>query len=343
MESINQSFIRYLWPDNSIDFVSSDSVGASGGILTMWDTNSFTIENKFVDRNFVGVIGSWNGLEGKIGILNVYAPQASHLKEVLWSSIDSFLASVNAAWIIFGDFNVVRFQEERMGCRFIAGEANAFNDFISSRGLFDFPLGGRKFTRFDRDGSKASKLDRFLVDHTFFNLWNDASISVLSRSHSDHCPILLKVSSPNFGPKPFKVFDKWLKMDEFRELISSSWVVHSTYSPPDIRLKNKLRSLRLDIKKRAMDKQAFENHHREELNKNLMDWDKRAEEGLISQHDIHKREEWVSDLLQLNRLRNKDLKQKCRIRWAVEGDENSHFFTLFSNTNSPKGPLRVSI
>ncbi|GJT74421.1 RNA-directed DNA polymerase, eukaryota [Tanacetum coccineum] len=32
------------------------------------------------------------------------------------------------------------------------------------------------------------------------------------------------------------------------------------------------------------------------------------------------------DILRLDRLRNEDLKQKCRFRWAVEGDENSRFF-----------------
>ncbi|GJT42188.1 putative RNA-directed DNA polymerase [Tanacetum coccineum] len=69
-------------------------------------------------------------------------------------------------------------------------------------------------------------------------------------------------------------------------------------------------------------------------------WDKRAEEGLISQHDIHKREEWVSDLLQLNWLRNEDLKQKCRIRWAVEGDENSWFFHSILKHKFAKGSIK---
>ncbi|GJS67993.1 RNA-directed DNA polymerase, eukaryota [Tanacetum coccineum] len=216
---------------SNVAFAYSGSVGASGGILTLWDTNVFSLESDIVDRNFVVVIGTWVGMQGKVGIMNVYAPQDRHLKEALWSSIESLLNSVNITWIVFGDFNVVRSQEERSGCRFNHGKANIFNDFIYRCRLFDFPLGGRKFTRFDRDGAKASKLDRFLANQEFFELWKDASVSVLPRTISDHCPILLKVGSPNFGPKPFKVFDRWLTVADFRDLISSSWLATTAAIP----------------------------------------------------------------------------------------------------------------
>ncbi|GKF51708.1 RNA-directed DNA polymerase, eukaryota, partial [Tanacetum coccineum] len=111
-DGIAHPLIRSLWPGNEVDFVASGSVGASGGILTMWDTNVFSKESEFINRSYVGIVGSWSGMQGKVGILNVYAPQDSHLKEELWSSIELLLSNINASWIVFGDFNVVRFQEE---------------------------------------------------------------------------------------------------------------------------------------------------------------------------------------------------------------------------------------
>ncbi|GJY66889.1 RNA-directed DNA polymerase, eukaryota [Tanacetum coccineum] len=181
LESVSQAIIRNLWPGIEGDFVASNSLGALGGILTMWDSNVFSKEIEFIDRNFIGVIGLWTKMQGKVGILNVYAPQDSHLKEVLWSHIEDLLGNFNASWIVFGDFNVVRFQEERSGSRFNFCEANAFNDFISRCGLIDFPLGGRKFTRFDKVGSKASKLDKFLANHRFLTYGK----TLLSRSFLD--------------------------------------------------------------------------------------------------------------------------------------------------------------
>ncbi|GJU85933.1 hypothetical protein Tco_1293479 [Tanacetum coccineum] len=69
-----------------------------------------------------------------------------------------------------------------------------------------------------------------------------------------------------------------------------------------------------------------ENRLRDDLNSKLLEWDKKAEEGNLNDYDIAKREEWIMDLMQIDRMHNEDLKQKCRIKWAVEGDDNSRFF-----------------
>ncbi|GKD15769.1 RNA-directed DNA polymerase, eukaryota [Tanacetum coccineum] len=162
LESVDQFLIWSLWSRNYAQYAFSASVGASGGILTMWDSRVFTMDHTFCDRNFLCITSSWVGMANKVGLLNVYAPQSSSLKEALWSSIESLVTSINDVWVIFGDFNVVRSRDERSGCKFDMSEANVFNDFISKLGLFDFHLGGRRFTRFDQEGRKASKLDRFM-------------------------------------------------------------------------------------------------------------------------------------------------------------------------------------
>ncbi|GKF53779.1 RNA-directed DNA polymerase, eukaryota, partial [Tanacetum coccineum] len=142
--SCDKNVIRSLWPRNYINFAVSNSVEASGGIITIWDSRTFTMEQNFIDRFFVGVVGSWVGSCNKIGLLNVYAPQCSSLKEILWSSIESLINSVNVTWVVLG--------------------------ISMSTGLFGLPLGGRRFTRFNKDGRKASKLDRFLVSSSFFDV-----------------------------------------------------------------------------------------------------------------------------------------------------------------------------
>ncbi|GKA29034.1 putative RNA-directed DNA polymerase, partial [Tanacetum coccineum] len=164
-------------------------------------------------------------------------------------------------------------------------EANGFNDFISRVGLIDLPLGGRRFTRFDKNGKKASKLDRFLVTNNFFKSWDEASVAVLCRSYSDHCPLVLKVCNPNFGPKPFRIFDKWIENEELGAVLANSWASILCLISPDLVLKNKLKKLRVEA-------------------------------GLIVERDIEKREEWIMDLNMLDQIQREDLKQKCRIRWA---------------------------
>ncbi|GJV58049.1 retrovirus-related pol polyprotein from transposon TNT 1-94 [Tanacetum coccineum] len=237
----------------------------------------------------------------------------------------TMLQSAVGIWILFGDYNVVRHHGEKVGSSFNAGEANTFNAFISRIGLFDFPLNGRRFTRFDNGGLKASKLDRFLVSNSILNIWVDASVSVLCRSYSDHCPIMLKVDSRNFRLKPFRIFNKWIGNRDLLPLISSSWASNPSSLPPDLSLKYKIMKLRLNIKAWTINKISAQNKARDVLSRRLLDWVIKAEAGLINDEDVIKREEWMMDLDHLDQLQREDLKQKCHIRRAIEGHENSKF------------------
>nr|GEW14102.1 hypothetical protein [Tanacetum cinerariifolium] len=168
---------------------------------------------------------SWLGAPCKVGLINVYGPQSSSLKEILWSLNEHVINSnsSDAIWIVFGDSNAVRCREERVGTNFDQREASVFNDFICRFRFFDFPFGGRKFTRFDKEGSKLSKLDRFLVSPNFLETWNNAFVNVLCRIVFDHCLIVISCGLLNFGPKPFKFFDKWIENKDMMEVVADSW------------------------------------------------------------------------------------------------------------------------
>ncbi|GJT13323.1 hypothetical protein Tco_0860365 [Tanacetum coccineum] len=71
---------------------------------------------------------------------------------------------------------------------------------------------------------------------------------------------------------------------------------------------------------------ATQNLAKESLIRNLLEWDMKPENGLINTNGILKKEEWMMDLNHLEQLHRDDLKQKGRVRGAVEGDENTRFF-----------------
>lgn len=326
LETINMALVRSIWGNSDVEFSFGSSVGASGGTLLMWDPSIFSKESTFNGSHFTGVIGNWSGIREKIAFINIYAPQPENLKEVLWNELIVLINSTQAIWVLFGDFNVVRYPEERAGSRFENRAALAFNNFISNMGLFDFQMGGRKFTRFNRSGSKRSKLDRFLVSHNFFNYWGSAVVTVLGRSISDHCPILLKIDQLNFGPKAFKIFNHWFGNIEFDQLVASSWSAGCFAGSPDIILKNKLKKLKNDIKVWTRGKHSVYYKHREKIISDLLKWDERAEAGQLETNDINKREGWLIDLHKLEQIERDSLKQKGRFKWSVEGDENTRFY-----------------
>ncbi|GJY17572.1 RNA-directed DNA polymerase, eukaryota, reverse transcriptase zinc-binding domain protein [Tanacetum coccineum] len=126
-------------------------------------------------------------------------------------------------YIMFGDMNVVRNEDERYGSIFNSIEADHFNSFIESTGLVDIRIGGRSFTWMNKAGTKLSKLDRFLISEEVTNLIPDIRITTLDRLWSDHNPILLHVTKEDFGPSPFKLYNSWLLRDGFDEFIKLEW------------------------------------------------------------------------------------------------------------------------
>ncbi|GKD41717.1 RNA-directed DNA polymerase, eukaryota, reverse transcriptase zinc-binding domain protein [Tanacetum coccineum] len=153
------------------------------------------------------------------------------------------MQSNSGNYILFGDMNEVRNAQERHGSIFSRSEAEVFNTFIINSNLIDLPMGGHSFTRMNKQGTKLSKLDRFLISKEVLNLLPDIKITILDRLWSDHSPILLNCSKRDFGLIPFKIFHSWFKSEGFNELINSELSNSSYLSSHD-----KLKALKLKIR-----------------------------------------------------------------------------------------------
>ncbi|XP_071700307.1 uncharacterized protein [Rutidosis leptorrhynchoides] len=141
----------------------------------------------------------------------------------MWSSLENFVGKLDAAWVICGDFNEVRDQSKRQNCVFLDRRAKWFNEFINKTHLIEVPLCGKRFTRICDNTFKFSKLDGFLIFEKFNHVWGDLSVFALERKISDHSPIILRDKDINFGPKPIKIFDKWIKLEGTSKIIEDAW------------------------------------------------------------------------------------------------------------------------
>ncbi|GKB21075.1 putative RNA-directed DNA polymerase, partial [Tanacetum coccineum] len=278
-------------------------------------------------------------VDEKINFICIYGPQSSHQKEALWAELSSLMASSDGVWVWLGDFNVVRSASERARSVFEVKEAFDFNNFISSMGFHDFQMGGSCFTWFNMSGSKMSKVDRFLVSSNFFEHWENASVIAVDRVISDHNPIMLSIGSCDFGPKPFRFFDCWFGHLDFESVVEKSWKSGSYRGTPDIVLKNKIKQLRYDIKEWNIRCSTERHKRRDEILARLCDWDAKAEGGIVTPIDINRREEDRMEIQKIDHLERRIMKQKARIKWAIEGDENSHFFHNYVKKNARKNNI----
>ncbi|PWA92358.1 RNA-directed DNA polymerase, eukaryota, Reverse transcriptase zinc-binding domain protein [Artemisia annua] len=320
--------VSNYWGGMGYEFDSVNSVGNSGGLLSIWDPKFLVKDMVLKDPHFLLVSGFLADGKTRINILNVYAPQNNVDKRYLWEKIIHVIQLSQGWWILFGDFDAVRDPGERQNSTFDPVYARDFNEFVDEAGLREFDLKGMKYTYLvNRCGvCKLSRIDRVFVCDNIFNKWSNAHVRALSRDLSDHAPLLLSLVDSNFGPIPFRWFDSWLERPGCLDVINSILCDWVSVGPPDLNLSRKLKSLKNKLT--VWIKESRLNEYEEEK---ILKQEKEDLELIMEQQELEESELWVwsecvKSLQEINVLRSRDVKQKSRIKWAGLGDENSSYF-----------------
>ncbi|GJW19103.1 RNA-directed DNA polymerase, eukaryota [Tanacetum coccineum] len=93
-----------------------------------------------------------------------------------------------------------------------------------------------------------------------------------------------------------------------------------------IKLKKKLQSLKSSIKHWLAEDNQKSNEHKRNIQNRLIILDKIFDQGSCNDDLIHERSNLLKELQDFNKSSSLDMAQKAKIRWAIEGDENSKFF-----------------
>jgi exonuclease III len=197
-----------LWGNSPHAFSYRHSVGASGGLLTLWDSSEVEVWSSESRDHVLWCHGRFITSGEEFYVANVYAPCEDGAKQRLWDSLSARLQSLGRSRVcVCGDFNAVRHADERRSAR--AGSRSAdiipFNMFIEDNNLVDLPLHGRKFTWFKGDGLSMSRLDRFLISEEWCLDWPNSKQTARLRGLSDHCALVLSDSEEDWGARPSRM------------------------------------------------------------------------------------------------------------------------------------------
>lgn len=121
-------------------------------------------------------------------------------------------------WCLAWDFNSIENKSERKSLHspINRSEMIEFRNFVGSMELIDLIVFGGKFTRFKLDGSVMSIFDRFLLSEGLLSARKVENQFIGSRSiFFYHNPTWIKGTSLTWGPKPFKIFNSWMKHEDF--------------------------------------------------------------------------------------------------------------------------------
>jgi exonuclease III len=212
MECMTRSLVMSLWGCHYVDWVFLGSVGASGGILVMWDRRTVEIMEEAVGQysvscKFKNVVDQFVW-----AFTGVYGPNMDNARRLLWDELAGVSQWWGVPWCVGGDFNVVHFPFERSGSASFCTVITDFSDFIFEIGLLDIPLQGGRFTwSNNRENNSSSRIDRFLFSADWDEHFPSISQIRLPCVLSDHFSILLDCGALQRGFRLFRFENMWLK------------------------------------------------------------------------------------------------------------------------------------
>ena len=335
-----QPRLKRLWGDDDYDFCeifASDT--NSGGIIVVWDKQSFKasmkhkgdrwvlIEGSIINYNFECCIGVIYGHNDRVGRLNMF------------DELKTKMENINKPILILGDFNVTLHSGERTGTVTGIRSMLEFSEWINDLGLIDIPLHGVRFT-WCRNESK-SRLDRALCDHEWLRKFPNMNLRGLCRSFSDHNPLLLMMEVyNNWGPKPFRCYDAWFQHPHFKHFMVSEW-----RNIPNVPIHTKLKMMKAPLRTWRRENFDHMDNKINELELVIHDLEMKSEREMVDNMEKARLSAANSLLHQWLIRRERIWRQRARTYGFKMKDRNTKFFhaaTLFRRKKQEITKIKIN-
>ncbi|KAL8472644.1 hypothetical protein ACS0TY_029740 [Phlomoides rotata] len=313
MEIMDREFCKIFWEDDEFDWAYKGSTGMSGGLLCTWRSSCFIMESCLDRTGALEIKGFWGENKVKCSVVNVYMPCIRTRRYEIFDEWNNIYPLYEDYILCFaGDFNTVRTSCERKGRGMATSfqECDKFNDFISTCGLEELSLRGRKYTWYKEDDSAMSRIDRVLINEIGFGI----------------------------GP----VFPSRLSQELCRTtVLSSQGIARSTgvlslsksktVGTAGFIFKEKLKLLKSELRVWDRKNCSTMEHKAEEAKKKISELDMKAEAVDLSAEEIEVRKDCFQTFKDAKLSKNIMLFQQSRDKWIKDGEENSKFFHAIIN------------
>ncbi len=249
LAAVDLKIIRSIWGNMYVGWEVLNAVNTAGGILLMWDKRALEKIDCYIGAFTVSC--HWKSLDdGYIWTgSSVYGPNLEGVRSSFWDELNMIRNRWVSPWCLFGDFNIIRFPREHLGCQSFSQGMIDFSDFINSNNLVDLPLEGGLYTwSSGSDQPSMSRIDRVLVLADWEKHFPDVSQKLLPRPLSDHSPLLVEAGGMARGKRSFKFENMWLKLEGFVDKVQGWWSGYSFSGPPSHVLVRKMKALKEDLK-----------------------------------------------------------------------------------------------
>ncbi|GKB63832.1 RNA-directed DNA polymerase, eukaryota [Tanacetum coccineum] len=156
----------------------------------------------------------------------------------------------------------------------------------------------------------------------------------------DHRLILMREVKYDYGSVPFRFFHYWLEIDGFDKLVEDTWKEAQIIdSNAFLKMLKKLRYLKDKIRLWSRLNKESSNSRKRRLKAELADLDLAINKGDGEVIDVNRIHEVVRLLQDVEKIESLEVAQKAKIKWAIEGDENSKYY--HDVLNKKRGQLAI--
>ncbi|KAL4291160.1 hypothetical protein GQ457_14G012080 [Hibiscus cannabinus] len=308
--------------------VHNYSIAVNGRIWVLWKGSFQFSIGHITDQCITGFVK--NGTE-EFFLSTVYAWNTGSERKRLWQHFE-FLHTIigDHPWLAFGDFNVILNPDESSvpihgSCR----DIQDIRDCFQSIGLSDHAFSGPLFTwsNHQEDNPLARKLDRDIVNPAWYKRFMHSTVEVLAPGISDHCPVLVTLDRRVKSlPKPFRFFNFWSRHSIFLKVVAESWNQSVQSSNPMTTLFLKLKRLKGPLKQLNSEQYGNISLRARERADAL----EKLQVEFLSDSDnvglLNRVKTATLDLQEALRDEESFYRQKSRVLWIQEGDQNTKFF-----------------
>lgn len=314
---------------SSWSICSNNSLHKGGRIWCIW--NPLVIEVDVVMMNIQSILANVTikTTKVKFWVSLVYGLNKAKERTSLWNEIKQHCKIAQGPWMIGGDFNNVLHTNERIGSVVQWHEIRDFQECVNTCGVQDIKAIGSFFTwnnKHEADTRVFSRIDRLLVNDDWLIQFPNAYAYFMPEGTYDHCPCVVHFEEETARKKgPFRFYNMWTLAPSFMEIVKSNWE-QEIKGTPMFQIVTKLKGLKHELK--GLNRSQFTDIETSasvaqaalaDLQKKLSDDPTNC---VISQAERQLAKECVI----LQQAKNEFLAQKSKVRWVMEGDDNTKYF-----------------
>lgn len=297
------SYISKFYPKHLNKFTFLPFVGASGGLIVVWNGSLFTGDIHDISCFAITMKFTSAASNAVFHLSNVYGPSAPAEKTAFVNWLYNFGVSSFEGWILVGDFNFTRTPENRNKPR---GSAC---DMISN--MQDDPL--------------LENFDWVFTSPTWQLYYPGTSVKPLPRPISDHIPYVVRMDSHIPKANIFRFENYWADFPGFFYIVDLHWHSNPFFGNMAKTISTKFKPLRVGLRKWS--KQLSQ------LNRliNNCSWvlamlDRLEDQTRLIIVEADFRKILKVQLQRLLEAKGIYWKQRSTIRWLKFGVENSSLF-----------------